>query len=173
MHVCLDLVIPRNFSSQFKELVEEYAAWGDGSFRQDPPRYCWRDSVCLVERSIPAHIERLLPAEFTGDDMMFLSLEGAGLDEWEHVLNSKEGDLGQIPLRDMLLALFPALDRWALVFDLNCDQIDNVYSLSPHQLVEKIESVLTWGRDEEGFIGHARQAEVNERALFRVACDGK
>ncbi len=154
MNVCLDLVIPKTFSTQFKELVEQYVNWGGGRFRQDPPVYCWRNSVCLVERDIPAHIERLLPSGFILGEMLFLSLEGCGVEEWEKVLNSNEGGNLVVPLRDMLLSMLPVLNKWALVFDLNCDQIDNVYSFTPHQLVAKIESVLTWGRDEEGFIGH-------------------
>lgn len=154
MNVCFDLLVSRDFFAEFSELKEQFVEWGGDAFKQDPSRFVWGNSVFFTERKIPSHIAELLPPVMPVQDMTFLSLDGDAIVAWETAANSADVAIAAVPLRNLLLSMLPKLSQWAVVFDVNCDQIDNVYRLDPGQVIEKIDSNLLWTRDPEGFIGY-------------------
>jgi hypothetical protein len=79
------------------------------------------------------------------------------LDLWERVINNSHEKIDEIPLKKFLFLLLKRLDSWVVIFELNCDQIDNVYRLTQSELLLKIEDILNWNNKPEGFIAWNNQ----------------
>ncbi|RUO31140.1 hypothetical protein [Aliidiomarina soli] len=152
MEVCFDLIIPEVLTNEGSLLSEELIGWGDEQFSQDPPKYKGIGSVTFTRRPIPEHITRYLPKDLDVSDWIYLSLEQEALGAWEDAINRGDGVMAEVPLKQFLSQLLKKLDNWAIVFELNCDQIDEVYRLSSSGLLRKIEETLNWNNDPEGFI---------------------
>lgn len=154
MDVCFDLLIPGESLSKLATFREQLVSWAGENLGQDPPRFSWRNSVVFTKRPMPDHIAGRLPPEFSLSGMEFLSLDGDGVRQWEEWVNSSapEAD-AKIALREFLSEVLSELDRYAVVFEIDCDRIDDVVRVNPQQVVERIDSELLWTKDARGFIG--------------------
>lgn len=152
MEVCFDLIIPETATSSGSLLSEELVGWGGEQFSQDPPKYKGLGVVTFTRRPIPEHITRYLPKDLNVSDWVYLSLDEGFLCDWEKGINRSNGEMPEVPLKLFLSQLLKELENWAIVFELNCDQIDGVYQLSSSGLLGKIEEILDWNNEPEGFI---------------------
>lgn len=152
MQVCFDLLIPKTCFGDDFPFQEELASWGGESFRQDPPRYAWKEEVKFKKQAIPMHIQSYIPSDLNVSDWFHLSLDTNALETWEKSVNDSSSDESPPMLKEMLDNLLPLLNEWVVIFDLNCDQIDNVYQMDKFTLLDKIDNVLKWGNEPEGFI---------------------
>lgn len=152
MEVCFDILVPRKVVESAPALQEICSTWGGEKFSQDPKRYGLEGSVSFTERALPRHIERHIPSHFGVSAWQCLSLDGGALSLWERVINSKEADDGHVPLKDFLNEFLRPLENWAVVFELNCDQIDHIYEMNCEDLIKKIDEILCWKNQPEGFI---------------------
>jgi hypothetical protein len=157
MDVCLDLAIPKIVSDAEFQFHEELVNWGDEQFSQDPPRYIGQGAVALTKRPMPDHIKRFLPRDLDISGWEYLSFDVDALDLWERVINNSHEKIDEIPLKKFLFLLLKRLDSWVVIFELNCDQIDNVYRLTQSELLLKIEDILNWNNKPEGFIAWNNQ----------------
>lgn len=158
MEVCFDLIVPEAATNSSSLLSEELVGWGDEKFSQDPPRYKGMGVVAFTRRPIPEHIAHYLPKDFDVSDWAYLSLDEGFLGDWENAINRSDGVMPEVPLKLFLSQLLGKLDNWAIVFELDCDQIDGVYQLSSSGLIGKIEEVLNFNNEPEGFIAWCKSS---------------
>lgn len=152
MEVCFDLLI-QNADFDSLPFKEELVYWGGESFSQEPKYFVWNKSLKFKQVAIPAHFYRYIPADFAIGDCYCLSLASDAIAEWEKWLNGAENK-GDVPaLKVMLKQLLTRLEKWVVVFELNCDQIDGVYNINEDELLTKIENTLDWHKTPEGFVG--------------------
>ncbi|KID56179.1 hypothetical protein JF50_18040 [Pseudoalteromonas luteoviolacea] len=152
MQVCFDLLIPKTcFGGDFP-FQEVLAFWGDESFSQEPPRYAWKEDVKFKKQSMPEHMLNYLPSEMNVSNWVYLSLESNALEIWEKSVNEPYLDESPLMLKEMLEKLLPLLSEWVVIFELNGDQIDNVYQMNKSALLDKIDAALNWDNEPEGFL---------------------
>lgn len=151
MQVCFDLLIPEVVFEEDFPFQEEKALWGDESFSQDPKRFSWKGLVTFTKRQLPEHISNYLPDGLDVTRWEYLSLDSSAIAEWEKNINGKDMS-APLLLKELLVQLLSKLDGWVVIFELNCDQIDNVYRMRQHELIKKVEYVLNWSNKPEGFI---------------------
>ncbi len=152
MQVCFDLLIPKTCFGDDFPFQEELASWGDESFRQDPPRYAWKEEVEFKKQAMPVHIQSYIPSALNVSDWVYLSLVSNALETWEKSVNDSSCYESPLMLKEMLDKLLPLLNEWVVIFELKCDQIDNVYQMDKLTLLDKIDTALNWGNEPEGFI---------------------
>lgn len=152
MQVCFDLMIPKACFGDSFPLQEELSSFGGESYKQDPPRYMWKEEVKFKCQVIPDHILTYIPSEINVTEWNYLSLEGNELESWEKSINKQTPEESQLLLKQMLNELLPLLNEWVVIFELNCDQIDNVYKMNSSMLLDKVNTVLNWNNEPEGFI---------------------
>ena|SRR6478735_1962471 len=153
MDVCFDVLIPRISLPKLTNFKEQMVSWGGEYLAQDPPRFSWR-SLAFTKRPMPNHIVRLMPPDFSISDMDFFSLDGDGIQQWEERANSDfVGADEKILLRDFLGEILPELDKYAIVFEIDCDRVDDVVRLDSQKVIERINSELHWTSESKGFIG--------------------
>ena len=159
MEVCFDLLIPRGCFGDDFPFKEEVISWGNESFSQDPPCFAWKGVVKFEKQKMPKHILNDIPSDLDVSDWVYLSLKGDALKAWEMNINKPSFDELLPMLKEMLDELLPLLSEWVVVFELNCDQIDNVYQMDKSILLDKIESVLNWCNEPEGFISWGKRSK--------------
>lgn len=151
MEVCFDLLIPKMAFSDGFLLQEQLLAWGDESLSQAPRRFTYNDKVKFKLQTIPEYLLGYIPSELNVTDWACLSLECDALEDWEKSVNDLSYQL-PVGLKCLLDNLLELLNQWVVIFELNCDQIDNVYQMDKSMLLEKIEVVLNWNNQPEGFV---------------------
>lgn len=155
MEVCFELLIPQvDFETGFP-FIEEKVLWGDDKFSQEPKQFSWKEHITLTERPIPEHIFNYIPEDVDVSNWVFLSLNGSALEDWEKHINYQDA-MPQVLLKELLIQLLPKLDAWIVVFELNCDQIDYVCQIEPNDLIDKIDLILDWSNEPEGFVAWNR-----------------
>ncbi|WP_046004631.1 hypothetical protein [Pseudoalteromonas rubra] len=152
MQVCFDLLIPKTCFGDDFPFQEELTFWGDESFSQDPPRYAWKEEVKFKKQTMPEHMLNYIPSEMNVSNWVYLSLESNALETWEKSVNEPYLDESPLMLKEMLEKLLPLLSEWVVIFELNCDQIDNVYQMNKSALLDKIDTALNWDNEPEGFL---------------------
>lgn len=152
MDVCFELLLPSKTSIDGLEYRVPTFSWGGEHHPQGDGSYFWGQFVELVETPIPSHIPRLLPRNYLNQDWVALSIRGQGLDLLEKEVRGLEVDWGGRSLEELLRVLLSQYDRWVLIFELHCDQIDSLYRLSIPDCVEKLKQSLKWEARAEGFL---------------------
>jgi len=154
MEVCFDLLIPKIPSDDSFLFLEEKIEWGGEFLSQDPQKFCWKNQIVFCRREPPTHILSLVTPNLDVSGWEYLTLETDAIERWEASINSSsaEDELEEIFLKVFLSNLLPRLDSWVVVFEYNCDQIDNIYKLNLDELILKVESILDWKNNPEGFI---------------------
>jgi hypothetical protein len=76
------------------------------------------------------------------------------LDALENDVNEHPG--GNTAVEDLLRAIFRPDRPWVFVFDLHCDQIDEVFPVRDvDELIDRLRANLRWGGDGQiGFLAH-------------------
>lgn len=157
MDVLFQILIPELKLIEGLEVHQEKFTWDGVDYPQEPVTYLWGEHIKLVKRDIQGHIPRFLPANFLTKQWVFLDVEGDGLDLLELETNGVEVDWGNRRLDDLLRSLLNCYDRWAVLFELYSDQIDNTYELSVDGLVQKLKANLARDVEREGFIAFCRK----------------
>lgn len=148
MEYCFDILVPR--VALVGGLYESFVSWGGAQYSQEPRVFGFEGEVVFKQQSIPLHIKKLLCSYLDVSDWECLSLQGEALTFWEKVVNDNSGL--EVPLRNFLLGYLSAFDKWVLVCELNCDEIDGVYRLKVGEVVKKMDEILCWKQEPEGFI---------------------
>ncbi|MBT9098950.1 hypothetical protein KFZ76_14685 [Methylovulum psychrotolerans] len=153
MEICFDILIPKICKADPMGLHEQFCLWGGGKFSQDPQRFAFGESVFFTKRTLPKHINNFIPTELDISAWEFLSLDSDALLLWEQVINKEKNIVnGLVPLKEFIANFLARLEKWIVVFELNCDQIDHVYKMTHNDLVCKIEGVLDKKNTPEGFV---------------------
>lgn len=148
MEYCFDILVPRVVL--VGGLYESFVSWGGAQYSQEPRVFGFEGKVVFKQQPIPPHIKKLLCSYLDVSDWECLSLQGEALALWEEVVN--DNSKMEVPLRNFLLNYLSILDDWALVCELNCDEIDGVYKLGVDEVVKKMDEILCWKQEPEGFI---------------------
>lgn len=93
-----------------------------------------------------------LPKEEQYFNWNYLSFYGEDLRAWEYSINEKTIEIVKNDLKTFLLALTTELEKWVVIFSINCDQIDDILQLNSIELINQIESNLNWNKEPRGFI---------------------
>jgi hypothetical protein len=105
----------------------------------------------LREQAAPAHVMAMLPDELRVGTLGY-RLDVSMLDALESAVNDAGGNAA---VEDLLRAVLPDIERWAFVFDLHCDQIDEVFEVSGvEDLLARLRTNLVWGSGRIGFIAY-------------------
>ena len=133
MDVCCDLLVEGAAGPSFAEL------------RPQPP---------------PAHILALLP-EPLRVGLNGYALDVSALDALESEVNGAPG--GSSAVEELLRGTLPSDRRWAFVFDLHCDQVDEVFRVSDvEELIRRLRANLHWDGKRIGFIAcHLPASELD------------
>lgn len=148
MEYCFDILVPRIVL--VGGLYENFVSWGGAKYSQEPRVFGFEGEVFFKKQSIPLHVKNLLCSCLDVSGWECLSLQGGAIAFWEKVVN--DSSVLEVPLRNFLLGYLSTLDKWALVCELNCDEIDGVYRLGVDEVVKKMDEILCWKQEPEGFI---------------------
>jgi hypothetical protein len=152
MDTCLELLLPHMVQVDGLEHRQVSFTWGGLSYPQGAGSLYWGDVVELVQTPIPRHLRRYLPADSVTDNWIALSIRGKGLDLLQDEVNGSPVDWKGRSLEQLLRLLLSQSKRWVLVFELHCDQIDNVYRMNLDQCIERLRQNLLWDVKAEGFV---------------------
>ena len=131
---------------------EELVDWGGEYFPQDPPKYVANNKLIFKKTPIPSYMVNFLPKEEQYFNWNYLSFYGEDLRAWEYSINEKTIEIVKNDLKTFLLALTTELEKWVVIFSINCDQIDDILQLNSIELINQIESNLNWNKEPRGFI---------------------
>lgn len=152
MDACLELLLPHLVQVDGLEYKQVSFTWGGISYPQGPGSLHWGEFVELVQTPIPAHLRRHLPSDYVTENWIALSIRGKSLDLLQDEANGSDVDWNGRNLEQLLRLLLSQSRRWVLVFELHCDQIDNVYRMSVDEAIERLRQNLQWDTGSEGFI---------------------
>lgn len=158
MEVCFDLLLPNSVLDSNEVLEEELVEWGGDKYTQDPPKYKSSEGVVFTKFTMPDYLSNYLPEDIKLSNFSYLSLDPWSNDIylWEEVINNQLDAATELALKNFLINTFSKVDSWIIVFSLNCDQIDDVSCLNPHQAIMQIENCLNWN-NSRGFISIGKQ----------------
>jgi hypothetical protein len=152
MDACIELLLPEMIHVAGLQQSQRSFTWGGVSYAQGPGSYHWGDFVELVQTPIPGHFGRYLPANYITEKWIALSIRGKGLDMMQMEVNGAEVDWKGKSLDHLLRLLLPHVGKWVLVFELHCDQIDQVYELDVDQCLQHLQENLRREAKAEGFL---------------------
>jgi hypothetical protein len=151
--VCFGLLLSNRQSViDTLERYQKKFTWQGIEYPQEPIYYLFGKHICLVEKPLPKHKVKLLQYDYAIEDFMSLTLEGNGLDMLELEVNERNVEWNGPTFDNFLKVLLSPQDRWAVIFEWHCDQIDNIYRLDVNACISKIRENLKWEVQREGFI---------------------
>src|ERR1043166_2053381 len=130
MDFCFELIVPELPTIRGLNDVTPTVTWGGKLHVQSPLRFAWGKHVAILDycEGIPPHIFALLPSTHANKRWKFLEITGDCLDIWRDELMGKSvADWEGASLEDLLQQLFAAVPMWCLVFERQCDSIDQTY----------------------------------------------
>ena len=125
--------------------------------KEEPPRFWWGDFVEINVSPMPSHVRKFFEDGDVIEDWTYLSVKGDGLDLLEKEVNGHSVDWHGKTLAEFLQTFLSNHERWVVVFEWHCDQIDSVYSLSVGDCVAQLQSNLSWDVKREGFVVLSRR----------------
>ncbi|HMQ05584.1 MAG TPA: hypothetical protein PKD26_16825 [Pyrinomonadaceae bacterium] len=152
LDVCFQIFVPklRQIDGLIRE--QEVFTWDGTDYPQEPVIYKWGNHVELIPGDAQPFVLELFPKSFISPEWNFFAVEGDGLWLLEDEVNGDSLDWDDNRLDDFLNLFLNQHDQWAVVFELHCDQIDNVYQLTVEECVRKLKQNLDRNREKEGFI---------------------
>lgn len=147
MDVCFSLLLPNPVELDRIEGLERRQVtftWGGVAYPQDPVKFRWGEYVELIETPIAEHYYPYLPADSRSKTWTSLVIGGKALDMLAIQVNERDAvDWQGRSLEGLLQLLVSHYSQWVLVFELHCDQIDSIYSLSIDECLQYLrESIL-------------------------------
>ncbi|XXF78295.1 hypothetical protein P2318_00635 [Myxococcaceae bacterium GXIMD 01537] len=152
MDVCVDLLLPKLQPMADLRHEQRHFTWEGTSYPQEPDLYRWGRHLELRKHAQPpAYVLARLPAGLYQPDWEYFVLGGDGLDLLAREVNGEEVDWEGHSLEDFLLEQLGHHARWALVYSLQCDQVDLTREVDASGLVVLLKEQLNWNRKPLGF----------------------
>ncbi len=152
MDACLELLLPHTIQVTGLERALATFTWEGADYPQSPTRLRWGDFVEIVQTPIAEHLRRYLPSDCEKINWIALSIRGQGLDLLQSEVNGSNIDWKERSLEQLLRSITSQCTKWVLVFELHCDQIDNVYRMNLDQCIQRLKENLRWDVHAEGFV---------------------
>ncbi|WP_341530006.1 hypothetical protein WKK05_12250 [Nostoc sp. UHCC 0302] len=152
MDVCFELLLLNKQPLDSLECYQKTIVWEGIEYPQEPKCYIWGKYICLTESLMPKKIHSYLPISFAEKEWTYLSVTGQILDLLELEVNGSKINWGGKSLDSLLKLLLTPQNKWFIVFEWQCDQIDKTYYLSIDECISKLKNNLKYEKKREGFI---------------------
>jgi hypothetical protein len=152
MDACFEILLATRQTIEYLECDRETFTWGGVEYPQGEKYYLWGKYIKLVEREIPSHILKLLPAAYGNMEWLNFSVQGKGLDLLESEVNGSEIDWEGKSFDEFLKAILTDRPQWVVIFEWHCDRIDSLYQQNVSECICQIKNNLKWDNKREGFL---------------------
>jgi len=152
MDACFELLLLNKEPLDSLECYQKTITWEGIEYPQDHKYYIWGKYIRLVESILPKKICNYLPTSFAEQEWTHLSVKGQILDLLELEVNGLEINWEGKTLDSLLKLLLTPQNRWVIVFEWQCDQINKTYYLGINECISKFKDNLKYGKQREGFI---------------------
>ncbi len=152
MDACLELLLLNKHPLYSLELYQKKIIWEELEYPQNPKYYIWGEYIHLVECPIPRTIRDYLPPSFAKEEWVCFSVKGQVLDLLELEVNGSDIDWKERTLDSLFKLLLTPQNKWVVVFDWQCDQIDKIYNLNITDCISTLRNNLKYENSREDFI---------------------
>src|SRR5215831_1545713 len=148
----LQILVPVLNEIEGMETTEPVYEWEGTEYSQGPTIVTWRDISLRMDPPL-RYPWRLLPPGYISDNWTWLSVSDGSLNEYEEFIN-REGDDTLPTLESFLRLTLAGLERWAVSFLLQRDQIDNVCETDVEGMIVNLRTCLDRIGPKKGFIAY-------------------
>jgi hypothetical protein len=152
MDACFEILLLTRQTLDYLECHQETFTWGGVEYPQGEKYYLWGKYIKLVEREIPPHIIKRLPATYGNMQWLNFSMQGKGLDLLELEVNGSDIDWEGKKFDEFLKLILNKQPQWVVIFEWHCDRIDSLYQQNVSECIGQIKNNLKWENKREEFL---------------------